>query len=112
MADADAIKKLKLEFRNSQKMLTAFGDEGRQNLLMLMIMENCKEMRAAELAEKTNLSRPAISHHMQILRDAGIVKCRKDGKYIYYFLNSGGHQLDLLLELFQDMKHQIEKIIT
>lgn len=112
MRDTDVIKRLKLEFQNSQKMLTAFGDEGRQNLLMLMIKENCKGIRAAELAEKTNLSRPAVSHHMQILRDAGIVKCKKEGKYIYYFLNSDGNQLDLLLELFQDLKHQIEEITS
>lgn len=80
MRDMDALKKLKLEFQNSQKMLTALCDEARQNLLMLMMMENCEGIRAAELAKKTNLSRPAVSHQMQILRNADIVKCRKEGK--------------------------------
>ena len=109
MADVNTIKNLKLEFQNSQKMLVALSDEGRQNLLLLMIMENGKGIRAAELAEKTNLSRSAVSHHMQILRDADIVKCKKDGKYIFYFLNYDGHRLDMLLDLLQDVKQQIEK---
>lgn len=109
MNKADEIEKLKSEFLKCQKLLTAFDDKVRQNLVMLMIAENGTSIRAAELAEKTNLSRPAISHHMQILKAAGIVKCEKKGKFMFYSLNSDGDNLDLLAELFQKVKHQIRK---
>ena len=51
-----------------------------------MLGGQCGGSRVVDIAEKTNLSRPAVSHHMQILKDAGIVKTRKEGTYVYYYL--------------------------
>lgn len=49
-------------------------------------MGRCSGLRVCEITEKTNLSRPAVSHHLQILKNAGIVKVRKEGtKNCYYF---------------------------
>ena len=76
-------KKLQSEFKECQKMLAAIGDETRQ-----MIMEKCGGTRVVDLAEKTHLSRPAVSHHMQILKDAGFVTSRKEGTMIYYSINA------------------------
>ena len=73
---------LKTEFKDCQKVLTAIGDESRQYLLSMMIMEKCEGVRVIDLAEKTALSRPAVSHHMQILKDAGFVGMRKEGTKI------------------------------
>ena len=79
--------KLQAEFKACQKILTAIGDETRQRLLSIMIMGKCSGSRVVDIAEKTNLSRPAVSHHMQILKDAGVVTSRKEGTCIYYILN-------------------------
>ena len=68
-------------------MLTALGDETRQQLLSIMIMGPCSGMRVINIAEQTSLSRPAVSHHMQILKDAGVVLSHKEGTLIYYRLN-------------------------
>ncbi len=43
--------------------------------------------RVPDITERTNLSRPAVSHHLQILKDAGIVKMRKEGTMTYYYLD-------------------------
>lgn len=80
-------EKLRAEFSACQKILTAIGDETRQYLLSIMIMEKCSGCRVIDIARKTNLSRPAVSHHMQILKDAGVVTSRKEGTCIYYMLN-------------------------
>ena len=76
--------KLRSEFNDCQKMLTAIGDETRQHLIALMIMEKCSGARVVDIAKKTNLSRPAVSHHMQILKDAGFVYAHKEGTMVYY----------------------------
>ena len=85
---------LKTEFKDCQKALTAIGDESRQYLLSMMIMEKCEGVRVIDLAEKTALSRPAVSHHMQILKDAGFVGMRKEGTKIYYYLDADNRALE------------------
>ena len=79
--------KLRSEFKDCQKVLTAIGDETRQHLIALMIMEKCIGARVVDIAKKTNLSRPAVSHHMQILKDAGFVYAYKEGTMVYYSLD-------------------------
>ena len=81
-------RKLQLEFKECQKLLTAIGDETRQYIMSVMIMEKCGGARVIDIAKKTHLSRPAVSHHMQILKDAGFVTARKEGTMIYYSVNA------------------------
>ena len=70
------MEKLQKEFMDCQKLFTALGDENRQYLLCMMLQCECTGSRVIDIAERTNLSRPAVSHHMQILKAAGIVKSR------------------------------------
>lgn len=104
---ADEIQKLNKEFKNCQKTLTAFNDEARQKLILLMVMGNREGVRVADLAEKSALSRPAISHHMQILKNAGIVKCRKQGKHIYYYFDPAARNINALLHLLEHIRDAI-----
>ena len=48
-------------------------------------MEQCNGVRVGTITEKTHLSRPAVSHHIQILKEAGILKVRKEGTKNYYY---------------------------
>lgn len=95
--------KLEEEFKHCRKLLNAVGDEVRQHLLCIMIESPCNGSRVVDIAEKTNLSRPAVSHHMQILKDAGIVKSRKEGTFIYYYLEPDDNEIKRLAELMQDI---------
>lgn len=75
-------------FSSCSKILTAIGDETRQHLILeMMKMGNCNGVRVCEITEKTNLSRPAVSHHLQIMKEAGIVKMRKEGTKNYYYFD-------------------------
>ena len=104
----DKIKRLKAEFEACQKILIAFGDEVRQHLLLLMVTGDRNGVRVSEIAEKTNLTCPAVSHHMQILKDVGIVKSCKEGKFIYYCLDSSCRNVDALIRLFESVKDVIQ----
>lgn len=82
------VAELAAGFQNSAKLLIALGDETRQHLILEMLkMGHCEGVRVGEITEKTNLSRPAVSHHLQIMKDAGIVKVRKEGTMNFYYFD-------------------------
>lgn len=98
------IERLRSEFQSCQKLFTALGDENRQHLLCIMLTGECRGSRVADIAGKTNLSRPAVSHHMQILKDAGIVKTRKEGTFVYYYLAPGENEIGKIISLFSSIQ--------
>lgn len=101
--------RLRAEFAACQKLLGALGDETRQHLLSIMMMGPCAGLRVVDIAEQTSLSRPAVLHHMQILKDAGVVVSRKEGTCIYYQLNpnrEGVERLGRLLVHVDQLMHK------
>ena len=40
-----------------------------------------------QIVEVSTLSRSAVSHHLKILRDAGVLESRKEGKDVYFWIN-------------------------
>ncbi|EOC99693.1 ArsR/SmtB family transcription factor [Caldisalinibacter kiritimatiensis] len=58
------------------------------NRLMILDMLSCGEMCACEIIEGLELTQPTISHHMKILQKAGLVKGRKEGKWMKYSINN------------------------
>ena len=57
--------------------------------------------RVLDITARTNLSRPAVSHHLRILKDAGIVKMRKEGTRTYYYLDPDMASFQLLSRALQ-----------
>lgn len=47
-----------------------------------------QDMSAGEIADLFDISKPSISHHLEILRRAGLVETDKQGQFIYYSLNT------------------------
>lgn len=89
-------------FASCSKMLTAIGDETRQHLILeMMKIGNCSGVRVCEITEKTNLSRPAVSHHLQIMKDSGIVKVRKEGTKNYYYFDPEMESFERLVSTLQ-----------
>ena len=85
---AKEVEKISADFSDCAKVLTAIGDETRQHIILEMLkLENCNGVRVGEITERTNLSRPAVSHHLQIMKDAGIIKCRQEGTKNYYYFD-------------------------
>lgn len=101
-------EKLRFEFGQCQRTFTALGDENRQHLLCMML--GAGRIRAVELAERTNLSRPAVSHHLQILKDAGIVKSRKEGTFIYYYLDPSDSETENMITLFSHIRSVMKNV--
>ena len=104
---SEDIQRLEDEFKQCQKLLNAIGDETRQHLVCMMLEGPCGGERVVDLAERTNLSRPAVSHHMQILKDAGMVKSRREGTCIYYYLDPDRTEIRKLANLLVDIQRII-----
>ena len=81
------IENLAMNFEACHKTLSAMGDDTRQHIILEMMRMDYRGSRVPDITERTNLSRPAVSHHLQILKDAGIVKMRKEGTMTYYYLD-------------------------
>ena len=62
----------------------ALADETRQKIMQLCC---CKQLSVSEIVEKIGVSQPTVSHHLKILRDAGLVSVERRGKEVYYSLN-------------------------
>ena len=85
----EEIQRLAEEFERCQKILLALGDENRQHLMLeMMRIGDCRGVRVGTITEKTHLSRPAVSHHLQILKEAGILKVRRAGTKNYYYFDA------------------------
>jgi ArsR family transcriptional regulator len=62
----------------------AIADDTRQKIMSACC---CCELSVNEIVEKIGYSQPTISHHLAILRDAGLVDIREEGKQTFYTLN-------------------------
>ena len=82
------IEQIREGFVKCRKLLVAIGDETRQTIITVL-MGNCTGMRVGEITARTHLSRPAVSHHMKIMLDCGLVHLDRQGTKNYYSLNIG-----------------------
>jgi len=66
-------------------LFKALNDPTRREIVELL---KAKDMTAGEIADHFNISKPSISHHLDLLKQADIVSAVKEGQFIYYSLNA------------------------
>ena len=62
----------------------ALADETRQQIMGICC---CTHLTVNEIVSQTGVSQPTVSHHLKVLREAGLVSAQRHGKEIYYSLN-------------------------
>jgi len=62
----------------------ALADETRQKIMRICC---CNWLAVNEIVERLNVTQPTVSHHLSILREAGLVEVREAGKQTFYKLN-------------------------
>lgn len=95
----ESLKEITSKFKVCRKALSAMGDETRQLILITLLESDFSGIRVGEITKKTHLSRPAVSHHLKILKEAEIVNVRREGTKNYYYLDSKESQWKILMEL-------------
>lgn len=66
-------------------LFKALNDNTRREILELL---REKDLTAGEIADQFNISKPSISHHLDLLKQAGLVESTKQGQFVYYTLNT------------------------
>lgn len=97
----EQVDSLAAAFAASRRILQALGDETRQHIILEMTkMHQCGGVRVGTITEKTHLSRPAVSHHIRILKEAGILKVRRQGAMNFYSFDVSAASMQQLCQLF------------
>lgn len=93
------------KFTQCTSILQALGDITRQRIIALLIEQ--PSLNVTQITECMEISRPAISHHLKILRQAQLVDCLRNGKERYYCLSPRIHDtLQLLKDLIEAVESQ------
>ena len=87
----------KLE-RDLVQVFKLLADETRLKILMYLMRE--QELHVSALCDRLNQSQPAVSHHLALLRVAGLIEPRRDGKHNFYSVREK-HFHTLIGELFK-----------
>ena len=80
-------------------LFKALNDTTRREILELL---KKKDLTAGEIADQFQISKPSISHHLDLLKQAGLVNAVKEGQYIFYSLNTT--VMDEIIKWFIQLK--------
>ena len=78
-------KQIPAVWQNISKAFAALGDEQRQRILLTF--DKGERLNVTQIADASTLARPTVSHHLKILRDAGVLASRKEGKEVFYWVD-------------------------
>ncbi|MBR5973714.1 MAG: winged helix-turn-helix transcriptional regulator [Clostridiales bacterium] len=82
-----------------QNTMKALADPSRRTILNLL---KKSRLSAGEIAEHFNMSLPAVSKHLAVLKEADLIRDQREGKYIFYELNAS--VLDEALLWLKDLR--------
>jgi len=89
-------------FRDCIPLFQVLADEARQDIILLLAEQ--ESLTVNEIAESSRLSRPAISHHLKILRDNKLVSIEQKGTQRIYSLT-----LDTSVNMLKNLIELVEK---
>ena len=69
----------------TNQIFKALADPTRREILRLL---GHKEMTAGELAERFDMTKPSMSHHFMVLKQADLIRSRREAQQIWYSLNT------------------------
>lgn len=89
------------------QLFKLMSDETRLRILYFLMQR--EELNVRTLCDLLEQSQPAVSHHLALLRVAGIIECRRDGKHNFYHLvpKRFQHFLDMLFVVEEGQPRRI-----
>ena len=89
---ASGLKDALLDVAGLSELFRVLGDETRTKILYLLSRQ---ELCVCDIAQILEMSLPAVSHHLRLLKMMRLVKYRRDGKVVYYSLDDD-HIMNLI----------------
>ncbi|HEX7713691.1 MAG TPA: metalloregulator ArsR/SmtB family transcription factor [Bacillota bacterium] len=93
-ANLDGLREKVLEVAGLSEIFKVLGDETRTKILYLLAH---RKLCVCDIAVILEMSLPAVSHHLRLLKALRLVKYARDGKMVYYSLDDE-HILNLIRE--------------
>ena len=90
---------------NLTKVFTALSDETRRKMLVLLKKGS---MNAGEIADHFDMSKPSITFHLKILKEAELVDSKKKGQFVIYTLRVSVFEETMMLFMNMLMKGEKE----
>ncbi len=84
------------------KVFAALGDEHRQRILLLF--EPGERLNVGQIAEVSTLARSTVSHHLKVLREAGVLQSEKIAKEVWFWIDR-----DCLLTVFGNVVDYVKE---
>lgn len=95
-----------------QQMLPIFNvlnDENRQKIILLLAANETTGLSVTDITKELHLSRPAVSHHLKLLKQADVISYRKEGvEHLYYLTLKAS--VDLMKQLVEALEAQCDLI--
>lgn len=92
-------------FKRGMPIFAIFQDENRQKIIQLLCTH--KELTVNQITDRLELSRPAVSHHLKLMLDAGVISVNKVGKERFYRV-----ALDDTVQLLKELTNSLQKSIS
>lgn len=102
------MKKISEGFQSCCDAFSAIGDPTRQIILIVLLASDFDGIRVGEIAKKAHLTRPSVSQHLKILKEAGIVGMRKVGTKNYYYISLNENKWEEMTNLMNIICEGIE----
>ena len=74
-----------METEKTALLFKALGDENR--LRILKLVSQGEDLCACRILDELDITQPTLSHHMKILKDAGLISARKQGRWMHYSIS-------------------------
>lgn len=68
-------------------------------------------IRVGEIQKKSHVSRSAVSHHLKVLLDAGIISVRREGTKNYYFIDFDHTTIKPVIHFWQQAEPMLKRCI-
>lgn len=96
----------------ARPIMTILGDEVRQEILLTLIEAGgMGGIRVGDIQKKSHVSRSAVSHHLKVLLDAGIICMRREGTKNYYYIDFNDSTVKPVILFWQQVEPMLKRCI-
>lgn len=98
-----------LHYQKARPIMTIMGDEVRQQIVMTLVETGgTGGVRVGEIQKLSNVSRSAVSHHLKVLLDAGIITMRREGTKNYYYIDANSSSIKDMINFWAKVAPMME----
>lgn len=97
-------------YQLARPIMTILGDEVRQEILLTLIESGgMSGIRVGDIQKKSHISRSAVSHHLKVLLDAGIISMRREGTKNYYYIDFQDSTVQPVISFWQQVEPMLKR---